>query len=53
MLTLLLKKNRKYDIIINMYILLYYFMDLQNIKEVNYTNILKINKQLKKLKVNK
>ena len=36
-----------------MYILLYYFMDLQNIKEVKYTNILKINKQLKKLKVNK
>ena len=30
-----------------------YFMDLQNVKEVNYTNILKINKQLKKLKVKK
>jgi len=34
-------------------ILLNYFMDLQNVKEVNYTNILKINKQLKKLKVKK
>jgi len=34
-------------------ILVNYFMDLQNVKEVNYTNILKINKQLKKLKVKK
>ena len=41
--------------IIKMYniILVNYFMDVQNVKEVNYTNILKINKQLKKLKVNK
>ena len=49
----ILRKIKIYTIIIKMYILLYYFMDLQNIKEVNYTNILKINKQLKKLKVNK
>jgi hypothetical protein len=34
-------------------ILVNYFMDQQNVKEVNYTNILKINKQLKKLKVKK
>ena len=34
-------------------ILVNYFMDLQNVKEVNYTNMLKINKQSKKLKVNK
>ena len=34
-------------------ILVNYFMDLQNVKEVNYTNILKMNKQLKKLKVKK
>ena len=44
MITSLFKKNKKYNVIIKMYILLYYFMDLQNIKEANYTNILKINK---------
>ena len=36
-----------------MYTLLFYFMDLQNVKEVNYRNILKISKQLKKLKIKK